>query len=593
LYVVVEKILGLGESLPKDWAVHGTTGYDALNVINGLFVDRANEAAFTQLYDDFIDVHVEYDDLVYQKKLLILDIALASELQMLSAQLARLALQHRRSRDFTQSVLSEALRQVIACFPVYRSYISDESVREEDRKSVNQAIDAAKRKGPATPSAVYDCLRNMLLQNYPESATEQQRQEQLRFAGKFQQLTAPVTAKGIEDTAFYVYNRLVSLNEVGGDPGHFGISPEAAHAYFNDRQQNWADGLTPLSTHDTKRSEDVRARINVLSEIPDEWSARIRRWRELNATHRKTLDAGIAPSANDEYLLYQTLVGAFPFQGTEQTEDGTFVSRIQTYMQKAMREAKVHTRWTDPNANYESAVAEFIAQILDPQTGGPFLEDFRPFQARVSHWGMLNSLAQTLLRLGAPGVPDTYQGSELWDLSLVDPDNRRPVDYQIRRRTLRRLQEDFGSAGSRRGELAHELAADPRDARVKLFVIWQMLELRRQLPGLFSSGAYVPVDAAGSRAYHLFSFMRHSKDQSTLIAVPRLVTRLTSATASLPLGAGVWHDTRLILPITSVTARWRNVFTGQILAPIPQDAGPSLSAAELFADFPVAALISE
>lgn len=591
LYVVVEKILAPGEPLPRDWAVAGTTGYDALNVINGLFVDGRNEKPLTDFYDEFVGRPTDYHELVYRKKLLILDVSLASELEMLAAQLDRLAHQQRRSRDFTHAALHEALRQTIACFPVYRSYISDGPVREEDRRVIELAVKRAGRRDASTSPAVYEFLRDMLLQEYPRGATEQQKAGQRRFAGKFQQVTAPVTAKGIEDTAFYVYNRLVSLNEVGGEPGHFGTAPQAAHEYFRDRQQKWARGLTPLSTHDTKRSEDVRARINVLSEIPDAWRQHVSRWRQINAPHRRRLSSGEAPAANDEYLLYQTLIGAFP--PGEPGPDGhvTFVSRIQAYMQKAMREAKVHTRWTNPDPDYEGGVNEFVARILDPQTGGTFLDDFRAFQERVSHWGLLNSLSQTILRLTTPGVPDTYQGTELWDLSLVDPDNRRPVDYAQRIQALARMRGEFAAAGSRRSELANALVDQPADGRAKLFVTWRTLEARRRYPGLFSTGEYLPLEAVGTQADHVFAFMRRLNDIAALVVVPRLITQLASSPTALSPAGGVWQQTRLAVPHGSPT-QWEHIYTGQILGPSAHEGRPALHLGDLLSDFPVAVFIS-
>ena len=592
LYVIVEKILAPGEHLPDDWAVHGTTGYDALNIINGLFVDAGNEKAFTDLYREFTGNSGDYDELACQKKLLILDVSLASELQMLTAQLERLACQQRRSRDFTRAALREALRQVIACFPVYRSYTSDDPVRQEDRRVINDAIDRAIGKNPTTPPAIFEFLRDALLQVYPRGASPQQKAEQRRFAGKFQQVTAPATAKGVEDTAFYVYNRLVSLNEVGGEPGHFGVAPHDAHEYFRSRQTRWPHGLTPLSTHDTKRSEDVRARINILSEIPGEWRTRVLRWRELNAPHRTRVGDSDAPSADDEYLLYQTLVGAFPLGHPGPEEHAHFVSRIQTYMQKAIREAKVRTSWTDPNTEYEKAVESFVARILDSETGRSFLEDFRPFQSRISHCGLLNSLSQTVLRLTAPGVPDTYQGTELWDFSLVDPDNRRAVDYQVRSRNLARLKAGFDRAGARRSELAHELANHLDDGRIKQFVIWQTLQTRAKYPGLFSAGTYVPIEPLGHRSACVFAFARTLGDRSALVVVPRRITQLGSAPTGLPLGTGVWQQTRLAL-VPGSAKNWQNIYTGQVVSTSATQGQLTLRLAELLADFPVGVLLSQ
>jgi (1->4)-alpha-D-glucan 1-alpha-D-glucosylmutase len=303
LYVVVEKILGKGEELPADWPVEGTSGYDFLNVLNGLFVDPDNTQAFTRLYDDWLGEHLSYAEMVYQKKFLILQVSLSSELHMLGQQLDRLAQKGRSSRDFSLNRLRHALREIIACFPVYRSYVSGETIRPEDRQYVLRAVGRAKRRNPAISASIFDFVRDMLLLRYPASATAIDREEQRRFAGKFQQVTGPVMAKGVEDTAFYVYNRLISLNEVGGDPDRFGVTPAMAHDYFAQRQARWPHAISSTSTHDTKRSEDVRARLNVLSELPDEWRECLARWSLMNVPHRVALEEMLVPGPNEEYFF--------------------------------------------------------------------------------------------------------------------------------------------------------------------------------------------------------------------------------------------------------------------------------------------------
>ncbi|HJT77308.1 MAG TPA: malto-oligosyltrehalose synthase, partial [Gemmataceae bacterium] len=588
LYVVAEKILGANESLVESWAVYGTSGYDFVNQVNGLFVDRAAERAFTRLYQEWIQDGTSFQEVVYRKKFLILQTSLASELYMLAHQLDRLAQKSRRSRDFTFNTLRHGLREVIACFPVYRSYIAGEGPHEADRRYVETAIRRATARNPLMSRALFRFIRGMLLLEAPESFSAEDRAEQRRFAGKFQQVTAPVTAKGVEDTAFYVYNRLLSLNEVGGDPGRFGVRPEALHAYDRQRQERWPYALSPLSTHDTKRSEDVRARLNVLSELPEEWRAGLERWSHLNEPHRQTVDEEPVPGPNEEYLLYQTLLGAWPLEPYTAEEYGQFIERIQAYMEKALHEAKVHTSWINPNAEYDAAVRDFVGRILNEETGRPFLDDFRPFRQRVSQYGLYNSLAQTLLKVACPGVPDTYQGTELWDFSLVDPDNRRPVDYERRRRMLSELQAADGD----RRELARGLVAAKEDGRVKLYVTYQALHCRRDHPGLFSAGEYLPLNATGARAEHLFAFARRAGEQWAVVAVPRLLTRLVPDVGRPPLGAEVWQDTRLLLPGVDPGARWRNFFTGEGLAAAEQQ-GLSLAAADIFAHFPVALLLGE
>ena len=406
-------------------------------MLNGLFVDAEQRRTWTRLYREWTQDPRPFADVVYDAKYLIMQMSLASEVERLAHRLDRLAQQHRSSRDFTLNSLRRALRQIIACFPVYRSYITSDAIHPDDRRSIQQAVFQAQRRNPTVSRELFTFVRDMLLLQYQVSASADEQAEQRRFVGKFQQVTAPVMAKGLEDTALYVYNRLLSLNEVGGDADRFGVSPEELHRTFRERQAKWPWALSALSTHDTKRSEDVRARLNVLSELPHEWQASLQRWSNLNAQYRRDLDDALVPDANEEYLFYQTLLGAWPLEPYSPEEYTTFVERIQAYMLKVLREAKVHTSWINPNPAYEEAVQHYIARVLDPQTQETFLEDFRVFQQRLSHYGLFNSLAQTLLKITTPGVPDTYQGTELWDWSLVDPDNRRAVDYKRRYDMLR------------------------------------------------------------------------------------------------------------------------------------------------------------
>ena len=593
LYVVAEKILGADEALVETWPVHGTSGYEFLNQVNGLFVDGQNAGTFTRLYRDRVQDATTFAEMVYRKKLLIMQISLSSELHMLTDQLDRLAQKSRRSRDFTFNTLRQALGQVIACFSVYRTYIADDGPHDADRLYILRAIRRAEALNPLMSRRVFRFIRDMLLLESPESFAESDRAEQRRFAGKFQQVTAPVTAKGVEDTAFYVYNRLVSLNEVGGEPGRFGIPPEAVHAFNRDRQARWPYALSPLSTHDTKRSEDVRARINVLSEIPEDWSASVERWSRLNERLRKTDEDQTIPDANVEYLLYQTLVGAWPLEPYSAEEYAEFIGRIQAYMTKALHEAKVHTSWLNPNAEYDDAIQEFVGRILDERENRAFLDDFRAFQRRISRHGLLNSLSQTLLKLASPGAPDTYQGTELWDFSLVDPDNRRPVDYDRRRRMLGELRSAVEAAGGNLRELARDLVASREDGRIKLFVSYRTMQCRRDHPGLFGAGEYTPIAVDGPNAEHLFAFVRRAGGIQALIAVPRLVAGLTSDPDRPPLGHEVWQETRLVLTGVAPDTRWRNLFTGEVLSAEVRDGQPSLAAADVFASFPVALLLDE
>lgn len=496
-YIVVEKILGRDEPLREDWPVEGTTGYDFANRVNGLFVYRPFAKAFRSLFERFTHVATGWSDTAYSSQRLVLQIAMTGEIAMLASQLDRISEQHRWSRDFTLESLRNALRVVIACFPVYRSYLRNGEASDGDRGLVLRAIREAQRRSPATGVSVFEFIREVLLGNDPEGLTDDQRAERRRFTMRFQQITSPVTAKGIEDTACYRWFPLASLNEVGGDPGGFGESRPDVHRWLRRRRDRWPLAMSATSTHDTKRGEDVRARINVLSEMPAAWYRALLRWRKMNGT----LDG---PT---EYLLYQTLVGAWPIS----------VERVEEYMIKASREAKRRTSWINPNAEFEGALRDFVRRILSSE---PFLEDFRAFALPVHEAGAKNSLAQVLLKIAAPGVPDFYQGTEWTGFTLVDPDNRRPVDF-----------------------------ARLPDAKTEL--IGRALRFRRDHAALFAAGRYRPVAVRGPRRDHVFAFSRSHRGEEVVAVVGRFFTRL-----------GPWEDTRLAIP----DGPWRDVLTDLDLA---------------------------
>jgi (1->4)-alpha-D-glucan 1-alpha-D-glucosylmutase len=600
-YVVVEKILGATEELQPTWVTHGTSGYEFLCMVNGLFVDSSSEEMFTSIYEHWTGDDTSFAEIVYEKKSLILRDAMSSELHMLARQLDKLAQKNRWSRDFTQNGLRSALAEVIACFPVYRSYIADEEIAESDRKTVETAVRRAIKRNPTTSKSLFRFIRDMLLLRYPDPGSEEDRAEQRRFAGKFQQVTSPVMAKGVEDTAFYVFNRLVSLNEVGGDPSRFGNSPGAVHHFNQNRQVRWPHALSPLSTHDTKRSEDVRARLNVLSEVPAEWQQCLERWNRMNERFRTIVDDAPVPDLNEEYLLYQTMLGIWPLEAVNGEIPRELVDRIHDYMMKALHEAKVNTSWINPNEAYDEAIGKFIHSILDESDNPAFLKDLRGYARRISHFGMLNSLAQTLLKITLPGVPDTYQGTELWDFSLVDPDNRRQVDYECRRKLLDQLKTRIAQAGTDRRALTRDLLDSWVDGRIKLYLTWQALLCRAANSGLFTSGDYIPLIASGRMQDHVFAFMRQNADTRAVVVVPRLMTRLVDGPAGLPLGPTAWMDTRVQLPDAgaggpslTLPARhgdWRNLFTGATLKATVQDGEPGFALSELLLDFPVALLV--
>jgi len=587
LYVVVEKILGHGESLPSDWAVYGTTGYEYTNAVNGLFVDSANQKAFDEIYTGFIGEKVKFADLVYESKMQIMRVSLSSEVNMLTSALAQISQRDRHSRDFTINSIRNAIREVIACFPVYRTYISPRHV-EPDRRDhalVETAVARAKKRNPAIDPTIFDFLRDILLLKNHEELSQEERDARLNFVLKFQQVSGPVTAKGLEDTAFYVYNRLVSLNEVGGEPGYFGVSLAQFHRQQADRQRHWPYSLLTTSTHDTKRGEDVRSRINVLSEIPQEWRAALRRWARLNRKHKRSVEGQPAPSANEEYFLYQNLLGVWPFESDMgEDEYQMLVGRVQAYMRKAMNEAKVSTSWINPNEPYQSAVADFIAAILDRNQANQFLPDFLALQKRIAHYGAFNSLSQVLLKITSPGVPDIYQGNEIWDLSLVDPDNRRPVDYDLRRRLLDDVE------GVRDGMGASALLDTREDGRIKLLVTSRALGYRRSNQVLFEQGSYTPLEAHGTYQECIIAYARSHADHMAVVVAPRLTVRLgKSGEMVTPVGE-VWAGSFLPLWGVEVGRRFRNIFTGEIVEARERGGAVGLALDEVLAVFPVALL---
>jgi (1->4)-alpha-D-glucan 1-alpha-D-glucosylmutase len=586
-YVVIEKILGHDELLRRDWPVHGTTGYEFMNLLNGVFVDASNAQAFRELYAEFTGASVRFSDLVYECKRLILKAAMSSELYVLSRKLTRIAEQHRYTRDFTQNSLHHALTEIIACFPVYRSYIrrTQPSVGPDDRLNINAAVRAARRRNPTQDSSVFDFIGSLLLLKDPRGLTPGQRAERRDFALRFQQLTSPVTAKGLEDTAFYRFYPLASLNEVGGEPALIGVSAERFHERNRDRRESWPHSLSATSTHDTKRGEDTRARINVLSEMPEEWNRAVYRWRELNRTLKAPVEGAEAPDANEEYLLYQTLVGTWPLAPPDTEEArARYTSRMQDYMQKALKEAKLHTSWINPHEHYERAVREFVARILDPERSAAFIEDLSEFVRLPSRAGLLNSLSQTLLKIASPGVPDFYQGTELWSFTLVDPDNRRQVDYEQRRALLASMREaGDGDATA----FVNELLERPEDGRVKMYVTARALNFRRAHAELFSRGEYAPLAARGRRAENALAFARAHGEEACVAIAARFFTRLgVSAEGPLALSAEAWGDT--VLPLgESGAGRWRDAFTGR---EFDANEGGALRLSELLSPLPVALL---
>jgi (1->4)-alpha-D-glucan 1-alpha-D-glucosylmutase len=580
-FVVVEKILGLGEIVPEDWAVHGTTGYEFLNEVNGLFVERSAERSLDEVYHRFADGVPDWSEQVYAAKKLILASSMSSEVEMLAHQLNRISETNRRTRDFTLGSLRQAIVEYIAAFPVYRSYVDGTAPADErDRRYIEQAVARARRRTPTTPASVYLFLRDILLGRADPNLDDAQRQLRLLFAMRLQQLTGPVTAKGVEDTAFYRYNRLIALNEVDGDPSHFGTSPAEFHQANAGRLARQPGTFLATATHDTKRGEDLRTRVDVLSELPAEWKKALSRLSKAARKHRSTVgEDRTAPDRNEEYLLYQTLAGFWPDRDVGAEERAALAARIEAFALKAAKEAKVHTSWTNPDPAWEEAIAGFVRGALaDPA----FRTELAALVRRIAPAGRVNSLAQAVLKVAAPGVPDVYQGTELWDRALVDPDNRRPVDFSAREAILGDLAAR-ATDPTALAALARELWGAAEDGRVKLFVLWRALRLRQDDPGLFLTGDYVPLQASGPRAGHVVALSRRRGFRQAIAVTPRLVANLLDEPAP-------WDGTHLLLPAGSGRTAWRDVLTGAIHHPAAHRGEQALPLPALFGLLPVALL---
>lgn len=597
-YVIIEKVLAGHERLSDAWPVAGTTGYETAHLLNGLFVRPDGETRLTRIYTGVSHGMSDFDTLLYQRKKLIIKSSLSSELNVLANLLSGIAQADRHTRDFTLHGLREALAEIVACFPVYRTYISATHISEVDRRHLRWAVAQAKRRNPATEILIFDFIHGLLRLEGLEHHGTDTRQKVIQFVQRFQQYTAPVTAKGMEDTAFYSYNRLVSLNDVGFDPRTFGVTTAAFHEENRQRLQHWPHGMVTSSTHDSKRSEDVRVRIDVLSEIADEWRQHLTRWRRLNRRKKRQTDDRHVPSGNDEYLLYQTLVGAWPQSCLCPPADidseafERFRGRIEAYMIKAIREAKIHTSWINPNEEYEAAMKHFVQTLLHDPAHNAFIADFLTFQRRAAHLGLFNSLSQTALKLTMPGIPDIYQGNELLRFNLVDPDNRRPVDYRHNRERLRQLAQRAES-GESTAALARELIEHIEDGGAKLYLTWKTLNLRRAQPELFHRGDYLGLATEGHRADHICAFARRFEGKEIVSAAPRWFARLMESDDGLPLGSPLWDDTWVEAPESAAGKTYRNLLTDSSAA-IERRQGKSwFLASSLFSDFSVALLTSE
>lgn len=577
-YIVVEKILARHERLRTDWPIAGTTGYEFVNLVNGLFVDPTGKPAIDRTYRRFLDRSSDFDEILYACKLQVIDTMLASELNRLASTLDGLSERHWNTRDYTEERLRAALREVVACFPVYRTYVTGSGVSADDRRDIDWAIGQARKSYAGPDPEILEFLRAALTLDLTDWNPAFDRDEVLRFALRFQQYTGPVMAKALEDTCFYRFNRLLSLNEVGGDPRQFGVTVSAFHHLMQERAKSWPGALSPLATHDTKRGADLRARLNVLSEVAPEWNQRVRRWASLNRFKRGKVAGAPAPSPNDEYAIYQTLLGAWPAELTgiatlEATAVEAFRRRVQDTVLKSIREAKRRTSWINPNEDYEHACLRFVERVLETDRPNPFLDDFVLFQQWIARRGLLNSISQTVLALTAPGVPDIYQGGVLWDLNMVDPDNRRPVDFDLRQRMLAEIDEH---------RQIREWLTAWQDGRIKLAIIAALLRCRRQYPDLFAHGTYEPIAFEGPPAPHLIGFMRRDGTQRCIVLAGRLFARLLG---DEPTYTGtVWGDMRI--DAVGDSEHLTDVLTGRTVS-----TSEGLRVSDVLSDLPAAVLL--
>ncbi len=580
-YVIVEKILTCDEVLPPEWPALGTTGYDFAKMVNALFIDTKRTQELDEIYHHFIGSQPMFDGIVYQKKQQVLQQLFPGEVHALGQYLTELGYQDRLAANLSSEELTMTLVEVTACLPVYRTYIRAMEVPHQDRLYLQAALEEARRQNPDMDTISLEFLEHILTLDFPYHLPSEQKEAWLHFILRWQQLTSAIMAKGFEDTTLYCYNRLVSLNEVGGEPDSLGLSVDGFHDRVLARQERWPYTLNATSTHDTKRSEDVRARINVLSEIPEEWENHLTRWRRWNEPKKQLVNGLPVPEPNTEILLYQTLIGAWPLS---QNEVPDFKQRLKAYMVKAVREAKVFTNWLSPNSDYESAVIRFLESILASTRENQFLEDFLQFENQIAYYGALNSLAQTLLKITSPGVPDFYQGTELWDFSLVDPDNRRPVDFETRAKVLDELTQQ---EVQRPEALIQQLLNSWEDGRVKLYVTHKALNVRKSYSELFRDGEYIPLQVVRQRREHVCAFARRRQTECALVVVPRLLTRLVRV-GGIPVGQDVWGEDLLLLP-DGVPKHWLNVFTGEKLKVAGATNG--LKLCNILCRFPVALFI--
>ncbi|MGH7475267.1 MAG: malto-oligosyltrehalose synthase [Longimicrobiales bacterium] len=586
-YITVEKILVGEEALPEEWPIAGTTGYDFLNLVNRVLVRGDALQRLEHAYRALVGATAPYASIEYDKQRQIIRQHFTGEVRWLERELSVLARASILARDVPARRLGDVIVDVTACLPVYRTYIEEQAVRERDREVIRVALEEARRRNRQLDGVALEFASQVLLRQWPSLAEPSLSAHAEAFLRRWQQFTGPVMAKGVEDTSLYVYNRLVALNEVGGDPGAVALDPSAFHVAMQRRRADWPATMNASSTHDTKRSEDVRARVQALADLAPEWERRLPQWHGWNAALKASVGEAPAPDPNEEILIYQTLLGIWPLA---EHEMATLPDRMAEYLRKALREAKVHSSWLDPNEAYEVAVIDFARRIMDPSRESPFLADILGLQRTIARVGAMRSIAQLVLKLAAPGVPDFYQGQELWEFSLVDPDNRRPVDYTTRDAVLRRL----GSAPLE-PECVERLARGWQDGAIKLHVTRVCLAARQQFGRLFVGGDYLPLDVAGGlpdASGRTLGFARRAAG-SWLVAVVQRDFRSSAAahadTTLRPADADI-VDLRVLLP-AEAPAVMEDLLTGRVLRLPETSRGHAVPLREALALLPAALLL--
>ena len=560
--VWVEKILSDGESLPSDWPVLGTTGYEFMNRAMAATGDPEGIRFLREWYARKISPGADFAEMVYHLKKYVAETLLGGELRRLTLMLESLAQNGRTARELPFRELQAGIVEVSACLSVYRTYLREEGPSGPDQERIREVLSEARRRHRGRRQGLYQFFERILSLDIPPDAPEERSRRWKDFVHGWQQFTGPVMAKGVEDTAFYRYSPLISLNEVGGDPRTEELGPEAFHAFNRRRRESHPLTMSATSTHDTKRSEDVRARIHLLSEYREDWTEVVARWMRWNRSLRGSQGAGPVPDPSLELFLYQTLVGAWPLF---LDEEGVFLDRMEQYAVKVAREAKLHSNWISPDTAYEKALCGFVRSIFAPKRRSPFRKDFKTFVGHVAREGAAQSLSWLVLKTMSPGVPDFYQGSELWDYSLVDPDNRRPVDYALREKSLAAIHKERESdpAG-----LFHRLLEHWKDGRIKMFLVWTLLAVRRRNPGLFFEGSYRPLDPGWEQEEGMTGFLRSLPGQDILVVVSGRY-RNTLGEGSLTVRESRYDGRRLPLPDSAGRGEWHHLFTGGIVPTLP------------------------